>query len=309
MSDDAIVKSRTDAAATSDSAEEIEETLALQDVHHHGATVERRPREDIIPAEVAAARTRTAGAIRVQALARKVVARRAFRMLSAAGAESATEATAATAATSAAARAVVETVPEDRRHAPAALVTKVTPPSAPVSVSTESSAPLSENDSTSSLLGGAMLEPDSTLSSHDKSTVSKRHDSVDQHLDDRSGTGVSSRQGSDRRGNSVVDAPGALLTQQPNITSTMEAAISLPFSGNHAKRVGDPSPTLQQAMVTLDDAVVWPVASAVKAEEATGLGAEELLYGGGQIIGLDGEVISSKTQHGACFLAIIRLPR
>lgn len=85
----------------------------------------------------------------------------------------------------------------------------------------------------------------------------------------------------------------------------MDIVVSHPFSGNHAKRVGGPSPTLQQAMVRLDDAIVWPVASALKAEKATALGAEELLYGGGQIIGLDGEVISSKAQHGACFLAII----
>ena len=181
VSDDAIAKSRTDAAAMGDSAEEIEETIALEDLHHHGARAERCPREDSIPAEVAAARTRTAGAVLVQALARGIVARRAFRMLSAAGAEAAAGAAEAAAPAS----AVVETVPEDRRHTSAALITKVTPPSAPVSVSTESSAPLSDKNGTSSLLAGAMLESDSNPSSRAKSAGSKGYNSVDQHLDDK----------------------------------------------------------------------------------------------------------------------------
>ena len=75
VSGDAIAKSRTDAAATSGSVEEIEGAVALQELHHHGANAERRPRKDVLPAGVAAAETRTA-VIRVQALARGVVTRR-----------------------------------------------------------------------------------------------------------------------------------------------------------------------------------------------------------------------------------------
>lgn len=141
-----------------------------------------------------------------------------------------------------------------------------------------------------------MLESDSSLALDAESADSKRRGSVDQGSEDGSGTGVSSGKGSDRLGNSRVNTPGAFLAQQPDIPSAMDASITLPFCGNNAKRVGGPSPTLQQAMVTLDEAIVWPVASSVKAKEATALGAEELLYGGGQIIGHDGEVITSKSQ-------------
>ena len=83
VSGDAIAKSLTDAAATSDSVEEIEGAVALQVLHHHGANAERRPQKDILPAGVAAAGTRTA-IIRVQALARGVVSRRTLRTSNAA---------------------------------------------------------------------------------------------------------------------------------------------------------------------------------------------------------------------------------
>ena len=83
VSGDAIAKSRTDAAATSDSVEEIEGAVALQELHHHGANAERRPPKDILAAGAAAAGTRTA-VIRVQALARGVVTRRTLRTSNAA---------------------------------------------------------------------------------------------------------------------------------------------------------------------------------------------------------------------------------
>ena len=51
-------------------------------------------------------------------------------------------------------------------------------------------------------------------------------------------------------------------------------------------------------MVTFDEAVVWPTANSVKADEAPVAGAEDLQYGGGQIIGYNGQVISSKTHCG-----------
>ena len=190
----------------------------------------------------------------------------------------------------------------------AALATEVTPPSPPVSVSTASSGSRSDNDSTSSVLGGSILECESTLSFRAKSSDSKVHHYVGQRSEDGRETGFSGGKESDRMVYSQVDTPGTLLAQQPDITSPMDAAMTLSFGGNHTKRVGDPSPTLQQAMVTLHEAIVWPVASSVKAEEATALGAEELPYGGGQIIGHDGEIISSKKQYGACFSAIILLP-
>ena len=190
----------------------------------------------------------------------------------------------------------------------AALAAEVTPPPPPVSVSTASSGSRSDNDSTSSVLGGSILECESTLSCRAKRSDSKGHDYVGQRSEDGRETGISGGQESEGLVYSQVDTPGSLLAQQPDITSPMDAAMTLPFGKNHTKRVGDPSPTLQQAMVTLDEAIVWPVASSVKAEEATALGAEELPYGVGQIIGHDGEIISSTNQYGACFSAIILLP-
>lgn len=86
VSGDAIAKSRTDAAATNAFAEEIEGTAALQELDHHGVNAGRRPPRNSIPTDVAEAGTWTAGAIRLQSLARGVAARRAFRMRPAAGA-------------------------------------------------------------------------------------------------------------------------------------------------------------------------------------------------------------------------------
>ena len=92
--------------------------------------------------------------------------------------------------------------------------------------------------------------------------------------------------------------------QQPDTTSAMDAAMTLPLCGSNAKRAGGRSPTRQQATVMLDEAIVWPVTSLVKAEEAIALGAEEVTHRDGLVIGHDGEVISSEKQDGACFLAV-----
>lgn len=92
---------------------------------------------------------------------------------------------------------------------------------------------------------------------------------------------------------------------QPDIPSAMDAEITLPLCGSNAKRVGGTSPTRQQAMVTLDEAIVWPVTSLVKAEEATVLSAEEVMCRDDRDIGHDGEVTSSGKQDGACLLANI----
>lgn len=58
--------------------------------------------------------------------------------------------------------------------------------------------------------------------------------------------------------------------------------------------VVDQLPIIDESAVTLDQAMVWPSPdSAAHAGGATGAGDENQVYGGGQIIGLNGDVILS----------------
>lgn len=146
---------------------------------------------------------------------------------------------------------------------------------------------LSGKDSTSTPLGGALLESGSTLSARAKS-------------EDLGESSVSNEEGNKPLDISPTDTSAALLTQHANTASAMDSTMTLPVGKNRVVKAGGPPPTLQQATVTFDEAFVWPVASSGKADEATVAGAEELPYGGGQIIGHHGEVISSETHRGAC---------
>lgn len=58
--------------------------------------------------------------------------------------------------------------------------------------------------------------------------------------------------------------------------------------------VGDQLPATKEAATTLEQAMVWPSSdSATPAGGTTGAGDEDQVYGGGQIIGLNGDVILS----------------
>ena len=58
--------------------------------------------------------------------------------------------------------------------------------------------------------------------------------------------------------------------------------------------VGDQLPTIEESATTLDQAIVWPSSdSSTHVGEATGAMDEVQVYGGGQIIGLNGDVIVS----------------
>eukprot|EP00904_Undaria_pinnatifida_P000152 jgi/Undpi1/10137/HiC_scaffold_28.g12591.m1 len=135
---------------------------------------------------------------------------------------------------------------------------------------------------TSKFADGSLVKPDSTVSGYTNSLFF-------------SGTGVSSEGGNNSLGNSPTNTSKDIFTQQTNTTSAIDAAVTLSFGKNRVIKASGPPPILQQAMVTFDEAVVWPTASSVKADEAPVAGAEDLQYGGGQIIGYNGQVISSKT--------------
>ncbi|CAM9321532.1 unnamed protein product, partial [Laminaria digitata] len=100
----------------------------------------------------------------------------------------------------------------------AAVATEVTPPSPSAAASTASSdSSLVDNDSISSLLGGAMLAS-STLSLRANSAESNEHYSLEHRSEDGSGTGVRSGDSNNRPDSSPVGTPGEPFAQQPDIT-------------------------------------------------------------------------------------------
>eukprot|EP00904_Undaria_pinnatifida_P000149 jgi/Undpi1/10134/HiC_scaffold_28.g12588.m1 len=145
---------------------------------------------------------------------------------------------------------------------------------------------LSDKSGTSKFAGGFMLESNTILSAY---TNSKSF----------SETGVSSEEGNNPLENSTINTSEDTFTQQADTTSAMDSTMTLPFGRNRVIKAGGPPPTIQQAMVTFDEAIVWPNSNSVKADEAPVAGAENLPYGGGQIIGYNGQVISSKTHSEA----------
>ena len=78
VSGDVLAKARGKAAATNGLESERREACVLHRSGHDGLNAGHRPREDVIPAAVAAEKARTA-AVRVQALVRGVIGRRTFR--------------------------------------------------------------------------------------------------------------------------------------------------------------------------------------------------------------------------------------
>lgn len=63
--------------------------------------------------------------------------------------------------------------------------------------------------------------------------------------------------------------------------------------------VGDELPTIEEEATTLDQAIVWPSSdSSAHVREAKEITSEVEIYGGGQIIGLNGGVILSATPPG-----------
>ena len=63
--------------------------------------------------------------------------------------------------------------------------------------------------------------------------------------------------------------------------------------------VGGELPTIEKAATTLDQAIVWPSSdSPAHSREATEITNEVEIYGGGQIIGLNGGIILSATPPG-----------
>ena len=64
------------------------------------------------------------------------------------------------------------------------------------------------------------------------------------------------------------------------------------------QRVGDQLSTIEEATITLDQAIVWPSDSSAHVSEAPGATNEAQVYGGGQIIGVNGDVILSADPLG-----------
>lgn len=60
--------------------------------------------------------------------------------------------------------------------------------------------------------------------------------------------------------------------------------------------VGCELPTIEEGATTLDQAIVWP--SSAQVPKATGVADEVEVYGGGQIIGINGDVILSADSLG-----------
>lgn len=184
------------------------------------------------------------------------------------------------------------------------------PSPAPDLVSTvSSSTPLSENGiAVASPLGHELFESRSTPSAYGKSTAlafNAAHEGSTLALDGLSSAdGVRSASEHRQSACSPMERP---TTWSPAKHPTLHLTANklMPSMMNCWERaatggeVGGQLPTIKEAGITLDQAIVWPPStSSAHVGEATGAADEVQVYGGGQIIGLNGDVILSADSLG-----------